>query len=259
MDDSNVTLDMSGFRPLGSDPATPAQTPTPTPDAGVKVDMSQFRPFGGIPTPPVKTTPNMNTSANNDSIAQSAKDFVSNAPGSDDPDHPLTSYGAATRAGFSSIAEDTIGAIKGAVGSLNPQPQTDEEKEALKSAGIGGMLIYRMLDGMGHPFMSAPHLAAAVHDINQSKDPMGTYLELAKDISSEGAGQALTALMGEGAGKAVKATKTGIRMRIAPTTEATPAGAQIPVRPETTMGKAAWAGTPETAQKFAQTRTSPAI
>lgn len=72
----------------------------------------------------------------------------------------------------------------------------------------------------------------------------------------------IPALM-KGAGKVVgagvDATRGAIRGAVEPGTAVTPGGAEIPVRPETPTGRAAWAGAPEESAKLAQTRTSPAI
>jgi len=50
-----------------------------------------------------------------------------------------------------------------------------------------------------------------------------------------------------------------VRESATPTTETSPMGAQIPVRSDTTIGKAVAAGAPEQAAEFAQTRTAPAV
>lgn len=67
----------------------------------------------------------------------------------------------------------------------------------------------------------------------------------------------------KGAGKlggaAVDATKGAIRDTVTPGVQTTPGGAEIPVRPTSTVGKAAFVAAPEEAAKLAQTRTSPAI
>lgn len=60
-------------------------------------------------------------------------------------------------------------------------------------------------------------------------------------------------------GAAVDATKGVVREAVAPTKTVTPGGAEIPVRPETALGKAAFTAAPEEAAKLAQTKTSPAI
>jgi len=128
------------------------------------------------------------------------------APGGDEnsSDLPLTSYGAATRAGFNSVANETLKAVKGAAQFLHPKPQNDGEVEAFKVAGLGGMLAHRLISSLGElgaPALHPHELAAAIHDINQSADPMGTYLKVLQKTAATGAGQALTAVAGEGVAK----------------------------------------------------------
>lgn len=114
---------------------------------------------------------------------------------------PETSYGAATWGAVKGLASDTLGAVKGAVQSLDPRPQSDEETEALKVGGPGGMYIHRLLSGLspvGKAAMNPHEIASAIHDINQSKDPTGTYLQVAQKTASQGAGAAITALATHG-------------------------------------------------------------
>jgi hypothetical protein len=91
---------------------------------------------------------------------------------------------------------------------MNPVPQNDEESEAFKVAGIGGLLVHRLLSSLapvGHAVMNPHEIGAAIHDINQSKDPTGTYLQIAQKTASQGAAAALTAVATEGAAKGVGA------------------------------------------------------
>jgi hypothetical protein len=100
------------------------------------------------------------------------------------------------------LASDTLDAVKGAVHAFNPNPQTPEEVKARTyGLGLGAMYIYRMLNGLSPVARAAIHpteIAKAIHDINASKDPTGTYLEIARDTASKGAAQALTAIGTEG-------------------------------------------------------------
>jgi len=50
--------------------------------------------------------------------------------------------------------------------------------------------------------LQAAQVPAAIHDINQSPDPTGSYLQAAQDTAAQGAGQALLAVATAGAGKA---------------------------------------------------------
>lgn len=123
-------------------------------------------------------------------------------PTSDPNEIPETSYGAATWGAVKNLASDTVGAIKGAAGALNPMPQDDKEKDIQQGiGGTGAMLMYRMTKSLGASALQAHDIPAAIHDINQSKDPIGTYAKILQKTASQGAGQAVTALATEGAVK----------------------------------------------------------
>src|SRR5208337_252084 len=49
----------------------------------------------------------------NDIPGNSVNDFASNAPNSNSEDLPLTSYGAATRQGFNTVANSALNVVKG--------------------------------------------------------------------------------------------------------------------------------------------------
>jgi hypothetical protein len=137
------------------------------------------------------------------------------------PDQPLTSYGAANRAAIGGLVDDTIDTVKGAVQSFDPRPQSPEEQHVLSSpwGGIGPMYVYRMLHSLAPAARAAIHpseIAAAIHDINSSQDPTGTYLKIAQKTASQGAGQAVTALA---TGKAIPKIVGAVGDAIAPTVE----------------------------------------
>jgi hypothetical protein len=72
----------------------------------------------------------------------------------------------------------------------------------------------------------AAQVPAAIHDINQSADPTGRYLDVAQDTASQGAGQALTALGTAGLGRIAKpAVRLGAR-----TAEAAANQKLVPIR-----------------------------
>src|ERR1035441_4750892 len=114
------------------------------------------------------------------------------APGGDEnsPDLPLNSFGSTSRAGFNSVASEAINAVKIAASALNPLPKNDEEKELQQGiGGTGAMLAHRLISSFGA--VLKPHeIAAAIHDINNSKDPVGSYLPITQKTASQGAGQA---------------------------------------------------------------------
>jgi hypothetical protein len=110
----------------------------------------------------------------------------------------------ATIHGLNDVAQGTKDAIKGAYDSV-AQPPQDKTETAVSALGPGALPIYRMLRGLGHSAADATHVAAAIHDINQSPDPTGAYANVAEQTAAQGAGQALTAIGTEGVGKAASA------------------------------------------------------
>lgn len=133
-------------------------------------------------------------------------------PTQSDPDEiPETSYGEATWGAVKNLGKDTVGAVKGAAKMLDPRPQDPDEKDIQQGVGgTGAMLIHRMVKGLGDTAIKAEEIPAAIHDINQSADPMGTYAKILQKTASEGAGQAVTALATEGAIKAPGAIKSAL-------------------------------------------------
>ena len=178
---------------------TPTQT-TPVGNSMGNAGAFSAQELGGeTSTQPTKVTPT--PQVENDS--HKTGDTWSNWS----PDQPLTSYGAATRGAVGGLVDDTLDAVKGAIHVFNPLPQSDGEKLAA-AGGPGALYIYRMLNSMSPIARAAMHpteIAAAIHEINSSKDPTGTYLKIAQRTASQGAGQAITALATEGAVKAAPA------------------------------------------------------
>ena len=111
----------------------------------------------------------------------------------------------ATVHGLSDVAQGTKDAIKGVYESSGTLPQDAGEKGVFLLGGPPALLTYRMLRGLGHTASDATHVAAAIHDINQSPDPLGTYANAAEKTAAQGAGQALVAIGTEGAAKAAPA------------------------------------------------------
>jgi hypothetical protein len=111
--------------------------------------------------------------------------------------------------------------------------------------GIGAMYAHRLIEGLKETGVSLHPLqiAGAIHDINQSDDPLGTYLKIAQKTVAQGAGQALTALAGEGvikgatagkgvvtAGKGVVTEPEGIVQQVVKGKNVAQPGAQAAVR-----------------------------
>jgi hypothetical protein len=119
-------------------------------------------------------------------------------------DIPLTSYSAATRAGVQAIGEETAGAAKSAVKSIwdtVATPPQDEKEQTANALGVGGLAIYRVLRSLGHSAGDATKMAGAIHDINQSSDPVAYYLDAARRTAAQASGQANVALATEGTAK----------------------------------------------------------
>jgi hypothetical protein len=128
----------------------------------------------------------------------------STQPGFLDREIPLTSHTAATESGLQSIGRGVRDAVKGTWNQIAQPPQDDAEK-AIGAIGPAALPLYRTLRGIGHTAQDALQMVGAVHDINESADPLGTYAKAAQEIAGQGAGQALTALATEGAAKAAPA------------------------------------------------------
>lgn len=123
-------------------------------------------------------------------------------PQQDPSEIPETSYGAATWGALKNLGSDTVNAVKGAAGAINPSPQDAHEKDIQQGiGGTGAMLMYRMAKSLGAGAIQAHDIPAAIHDINKSADPMGTYAKILQKTASQGAGQAVTAIAADGASK----------------------------------------------------------
>lgn len=99
--------------------------------------------------------------------------------------------GSANESGVQSIGRGLRGAGQ-AIASL-PGKAVDDLS--------GGHLpiIHELAEGIKSTGSEAAQVPGAIHDINQSPDPLGTYAKVAQDTAGQGAGQALTALATEGA------------------------------------------------------------
>lgn len=107
---------------------------------------------------------------------------------------PILDYDMATLAGVGSIARDTVGAVKGGWNLLKTAGRAWDDPKA----DVGDVVL---------PDPHVEQVRGAVRDINASPDPTGTYLKVAGDTASQGAGAAITALATEGAARGVPAVK----------------------------------------------------
>ena len=130
----------------------------------------------------------------------------------------------ATVHGLNDVAQSTKDAIKGVYESSAKPPQDAGEKGVFLLGGPPALQTYRMLRGLGHSAADATHVAAAIHDINQSPDPLGTYAGAAERTAAQGAGQALTAIGTEGVTRAVPALTDLATSEVAPAVRATVRG-----------------------------------
>lgn len=111
--------------------------------------------------------------AQQDSGSVPAKDTAAR-PGILDREIPLTSYGNATLSGLQSIGRGVRDTVTG-MGTMIAHPV-----ETMKN--------------FGQLPSQAAQVPAAIHDINQSADPTGTYAKVGQETAGQGAGQALVAL-----------------------------------------------------------------
>ena len=118
--------------------------------------------------------------------------------------HGPAGMAAATIHGLNDVGRGFQGALKGTWDTLTAPPQDDTEK-AVGELSPAALPLFRTLRSLGHTAADATQIAGAIHDINASPDPLGHYAQAAQDTFAQGAGQALTALAGEGAAKTAPA------------------------------------------------------
>jgi hypothetical protein len=168
-------------------------------------------PYAAIAQPTANSAlpPTMQTGS--DPYASIAK--APNAPGMLDREIPLDSYTHATESGLQSIGRGVRDAVKGTVQMLDPRAKDAEEEGVVASSpqGRAALPVYRILRSLGHTAEDATHIAGAIHDINQSPDPLGAYAKVAQETAGQGAGQALLALGTEGVLKTAPAVVRAIR------------------------------------------------
>jgi hypothetical protein len=113
----------------------------------------------------------------------------------------LNDHWDAWGSGLQSVGRGVRDAVKGTWDTLAKPPQ-DKTETAIGAIGPAALPLYRMLRGMGHTAEDATQVVGAIHDINDSADPTGSYLKVAQETAGQGAGQAITALATEGAVRA---------------------------------------------------------
>jgi hypothetical protein len=148
-------------------------------------------------------------------------------PGFLDRDIPLAGpWYNPTLSGVQSIGRGIRGAVQGIGSTLDPRAHGTDEEALVASDPRGrvALPLYRTLRGIGETAKQLPDIPGAIRDINASPDPLGLYAKAAQETAGQGAGQALTALATEGAGRVIgagaeAATRPGATLnRIARTT-----------------------------------------
>jgi hypothetical protein len=167
--------------------------------AGTSIDFSKYEPAAGTTT--TKTAQPSVMQVLTQPTEKTDKEYMGYTG-------PAGVVGA-TIHGLNDVAQGTKDAIKGVYDSVGTLPQDATEKGVFVIGGPPALQTYRMLRGLGHTASDATHVAAAIHDINQSADPAGTYANAAEKTAAEGAGQALTAIGTEGVARAVPAVVEG--------------------------------------------------
>ena len=126
------------------------------------------------------------------------KSLLDRWAGDSGDDIPMDSYWHATQRGLTTIRQGGAQAVKGAIDTFNPKPQPGENVATANPAG-------RIVKGLYETGKQALQVPAAVHDINQSADPLGTYANVAGQTAGNAGGQAATAAATEGAVKGAQA------------------------------------------------------
>lgn len=140
-------------------------------------------------------------------------------PGMLDREIPLTSYGNAILSGLQSVGRGVRDAIVGAGKTLNPLENEGENLPPVSAFTPLGDLpvprpIVRIGKSVSNLYDMAKQVPGAVHDINASPDPLGTYAKVAQETAGQGAGQALTALATEGAARLIPKVAEPVAARI---------------------------------------------
>jgi hypothetical protein len=112
----------------------------------------------------------------------------------------LNDHWDAWGSGLQSVGRGVRDAVKGTWQTLAAPPQDDTET-AIGAIGPAALPLYRMLRSLGHTAEDATQVVGAIHDINDSADPAGTYLKAGQETAGQGAGQAILALATEGAAR----------------------------------------------------------
>ena len=138
---------------------------------------------------------------------QSTNSAPAAQPGALDVNYPNTNHWWATASGLQSVGRGLRDAVTGTAQVLDPRAKNDEEQSLVDSDPRARAIlpVYRILRSLGHTAQDATQIAGAMHDINNSPDPVGTYAKVAQETAGQGAGQALLGAATEGAIKGAPA------------------------------------------------------
>ena len=132
------------------------------------------------------------------------------------PDVQISDYPHATLSGIQSMGRGISGAVAGGYNAFRHPIDTAKSLVGIPS--------------------QAAQIPAAIHDINQSPDPRGTYYKAAQETAGQGAGQALTALATDVIAKpvikaaVVRPFARGLKAGLNPAIEAAPEAEVSPPR-----------------------------
>lgn len=98
--------------------------------------------------------------------------------------------------GVRDIGQGVSDAVRGTYQTITAPPQ-DTTEAAVSAISPGALPLYRTLKSLGHTAKEATQIVGAIHDINQSADPVGTYATVAQKTAAQGAAQALLAIAGD--------------------------------------------------------------
>lgn len=166
--------------------------------------QSQFdpsQPYAPAPTAKKQFDP----SAPYQAAIDAGKTPPAKEPGILDREIPLGDHWySPTLSGVQSIGRGVRDAATGAVKMFSPPSDPDEQSAYEAGRGvapiggpIGGavsLLGYRTAKPFVDAAAGAKEIPDAIHDINQSDDPLGTYAKAAQETAGQGAGQAIAAI-----------------------------------------------------------------
>jgi len=135
---------------------------------------------------PLKFPKDMGPDERNQVIEGHLADIAAKRPSAEEPgildeEIPLSGYGNATLSGLQSVGRGVRDFGRGVMSTFGPR----KEGESV----LGSIPAVRMAKGLYETGKQAMQVPGAIHDINQSPDPSGAYLQAAGRTAGESAGQ----------------------------------------------------------------------